>query len=103
MPIGLGRRLRLGLALDAHRGAAVVPAAVGARVVSALVLVAVRALLELERGQRMMRAPLALPGMRDTPLRNSHFCRSPLELVRLGPVAPRGQAGQARVHSVFGV
>jgi hypothetical protein len=62
-PLRLGGRLRLGLALDADGLAAVVPTTVGAGVVGTLLLVAVRALFELRRSQRVVRAALALTGV----------------------------------------
>ena len=92
------------LGLDAHGLAAVVPAAVGARVMRALLLMAVRTLLELRRRQRVVRSALALAGVRDAPLGNSHGppVWSPDGLSSARPVvAPLGQAGQARVDRVF--
>ena len=71
----LGRAIGLGLALDAHGLAAVVPTAVGAGVMRALLLMAVRALLELRRRQRVMRSTLALTRVRDAPLGDSHVSR----------------------------
>ena len=65
------------LALDAHRLAAAVPAAVGARVVRPLGLVAVRALLQLRRRQRVVRAAIALPGVETRRLGTPIRLRSP--------------------------
>src|SRR6476646_3174668 len=69
---GVGRGL-----LELDRLAALVPAAVRADVMRQLRLVAVIALHELRHAQRQVRAPLALPGVRDASLRNTHGPWSP--------------------------
>src|SRR6476659_3402779 len=75
---GVGRGL-----LELDRLAALVPAAVRADVMRQLRLVAVVALHELRHAQRQVRAPLALPGVRDASLRNTH-----------GPWSPSMSGGQ---------
>src|SRR6476619_2799989 len=74
---GVGRGL-----LELDRLAALVPAAVRADVVRQLHLVAVIALHELRHAQRQVRAALALAGMRDASLGNSHGPWSPSMSVR---------------------
>src|SRR5262249_28659827 len=74
---GVGRRL---LELDGL--AALVPAAVRADVMGQLRLVAVLALDELRHAQRQVRAALALAGVRDAALRNTHGPWSPSMSVR---------------------
>src|ERR1700746_3875295 len=69
---GVGRRL---LELDGL--AALVPAAVRADVMRQLRLGAVLALDELRHAQRQVRAALALAGVRDAALRNTHGPWSP--------------------------
>ena len=94
---GLGRCLRVRLGLDAHGLAAVVPAAVVACVVGALLGVAMRALFELRCAERVMRAPVALARVRDAPLGNSHVVTTPRSLVGLVGIAPLGQSSQPRI------
>jgi hypothetical protein len=63
----------LGLLLaDLHGLTSAVPAAVGAGVVGALGLVAMRARFQARDRERVVRAPLALASARDTPLGDSH-------------------------------
>jgi hypothetical protein len=59
-PIRLGSGVGLGLLLDTHRFAAVVPATVLAGVMRALLLVAVRTLFQLRRAERLVSATLSL-------------------------------------------
>src|SRR6266508_3365630 len=66
-----GRAL-VGLGLDVERLAAGVVAAVRAGVMLLLALVAVRTLVQPRQADREVAATLALSGVRDTPLRNTH-------------------------------
>src|SRR6476620_2040143 len=85
---GVGRGL-----LELDRLAALVPAAVRADVMRQLRLVAVVALHELRHAQRQVRAPLALPGVRDASLRNTHGPWSPSMSVGRGGRGGRGAPG----------
>src|SRR6185503_15428980 len=85
---GVGRGL---LELDGL--AALVPAAVRADVMRQLLLVAVLALHELRHAQRQVRAALALAGMRDASLGNSHGPWSPS---MSGSVAGPGRVAAGR-------
>jgi len=92
--LGSGGGVGLGLLLDMHRFAAVVPAAVLTGVMGALLLVAVRALFELWRGEGVVRAALALSRVRNAPLGDSHFSISPWVI---------GKRSEARVDRIFRV
>src|SRR6185503_3922018 len=87
---GVGRGL-----LELDRLAALVPAAVGADVMRQLRLVAVIALHELRHAQRQVRTPLALPGVRDASLRNTHGPWSPsMSVVGSRPRSRTRRGGQ---------